>query len=875
MAGAGVFPKVAGDTIYAADYNLIYNNLAAVLGVGSSTSGYGNFMSGDTRSADTALAPLEWLDLKTDILRARKHQIGAGTAYDTLVAQFTTIETAINGTGKVTIATTNTFKTTVDTIVTNKDTAHPTQLTKITGASSTYTPSWNGAITQVVTVTFSSADNARNFFNAGGYLINDLSSAGSSGSAKDNDWDDILAAGTGGTYTKTDYRRTAANTVIVSATYGSSYAQNYFKAWGERVNATTIKITTLFDDASIIGGTLGNPGSGTVYDESVTLNITSAVNYYKSFDAIVSPTPDTVSAGAFSVVRSDTATAGQYPGFGGGGAVGTYSVVANGTTIGETGTLQFTFNQNGYTGARTCYYEATLASTVSAADFQAGSAGLSGSITFAAASDAVARSFFMSADALTEGTEYLQIRLYADSGKTVLLAQSQQVTITDTSTGTALSEALTGVGATFTIGATLTYSLTGGTPNSTATYSWTGIKPDGTNYTGLSGGTVTLNGSGSYSQSGAFLTGPGTFTLSVTFNATGTVRTSTTVSEIPATLTLSTQTSLGQDQIRLAVTSNYGYTHSYTTTLSAGATFDSYTGNLPNSTLSGGATSAAMNLVNPHSASTATCSITMPYCNPLTLTVSIPANTEVVTVSPTTANDGDPLAVTITGGTPSDFYDYYYQSDLTYSPSDPGYAYRAIGQVPFFSTTDNAVNAANGWGGLSATAQTDAVLSSTGTKNIPTQGVGLYPANYRVWARFGQTGHLRYIDFTVNQTNGTVSKIAVSGTLTATPAAYANGSGAGDTSVGLNINATGLLANEFVDIAVKPVGFAYTTNFLTNHSTWYGRNLPLSNGVQTVQSYQLTKGYLYSAGANVQGRYVLWVYFINSGQYRTWDFQVS
>jgi len=857
MAGSGAFPKVAGDTVFANDYNTIYNSLAGIIGVGSGTSGYGAatpMVSGSINQY-TSIDAVAWTNLKDDILLARKHQIGTGSTYNTLVnTTFAPITTKLNTNGEIGIADINLLKTTVDTIVTNKDTAAANQLTKVTGTTTTYSSSWNGAIAHTVTVTFASANDARNFFNAGGYLINELSSNGSSGSSKDNDWEGILDAANGTVYTAEDYRG-AANVVIRSQTYGSSYGENYFKAWGHRTSSTTIKLTMLFDDASVIEGQRGLAGSGAVFDESVTLNITSAVNYYKSFDAIVSPTPSSVVGTALGVTRTDTATAGFIADFGvpTGGGTGSYTVTVNNTTISETGTLQFTFTQSGYTpGARNCYYETTIATTASSADFQVGSGALSGTIAFASADDQVIRTFFMNTDLLTEGTELIQFRLYVDSSKSVLLATSPLVQITDSSTGAA-GEILTGVGATFTIGATLTYSLSGGTPNSTATYSWVGTKPDGTLYTGLSGGTVTLNGSGFYTASGAFLTGPGTFLFSVTFNATGTTRTFTTVSEVPATLTLVSQpTGLGQDQIRLSVTSNYGFTHSYTTSASAGATFDSVTGNPPTGTLSGGATNALMNFVNPHAATTATCTVSMVNCNPVTLTVAVPASTVVFTISPSTAGDGSPLAITFSGGSPNEEYDYFYQSSISTG------SYRAIGNHPPYS--DAITAAAVGWGGLPTTGQLDAKLTSSGTKSIPFHGTGLFPADYRLWVRFATSGDYRFKDFTVTN-NGAVEVVTLSA------GTWTNGSGSGDTSVATTISVSGLNTNEIVDIRAVPRYFNYTSTFFSNHGSGWVQNFALSNSGSSYTN-GISKGAMYQYGITGAGQYEFWLYFQSTGHYR-------
>jgi len=848
MAGTGAFPKVAGDTVFANDYNTIYNSLAAIIGLGSGTSGYGDTLASGTVSEGISIDGAAWVSLKDDILNARKHQLGAGTTYNTLASTFATLTTKLTTYGQIGFADINTFKTTVDTIVTNKDTAATSQLTKITGTSTTYTPSWNGAITHTATVTFASANDARNFFNAGGYIVNDLSSNGSSGSAKDLDWIDILAAGTGASYTAADYRRTAANVVIASETYGSSYADNYFKAWGERVNSTTIKLTMLFDDASAINALIGNPGSGTIYDELVTLNVISAVNYYKSFDAIVSPVPSGVTATAFSVIRTDTQTAGTAPGFGTGGTGGaaSASVTRGATNVNEGSSVNFTVSSTNIP-AGTMYWTVSRPEDFSTSS---GSFSISGAGTGSF-------SVTPSADALTEGSETFTVSIWSGSGGSgTLYDTSASVTINDTSQAGALpTESITGVGATFTIGSTLTYTVTG-QAGTTFSFAWTGIKPDGTNYTGLASGTQTLSGSvavppvaGTYSASGAFLTGPGTFTITITFNATGTVRTATTVSEIPATLTYSGLTGLGQDQISLSALPTYGYTYNYTTSATAGATFDSWTGNPPTGTFSGGATTAAINVVNPHAATTVTAVVSMTNCSTKTLTVAVPISTEVFDMSPTTAADGIPLAITFTGGAPNETYDYLHQSDL------PGYAYPIT------------VAPSSGWSGTS-TGRTDAVLTGSGTKSLPFYGLGLYPANYRLWVKFIGTQNLRYKDFTVTQTGGRVEILEPS------PATWSNGSGAGDTSTATTTTVNDLNINETVDITIVPLYYTYTSGFFSNHSTWGWRNFALSNAGTTYSSVS-TKGFMYTAGATAPGAWVLWVYFQSTGHYRAYDITVT
>jgi len=633
MAGSGAFPKVSGDTVFANDYNTLRNLLIPIIGVGSGTSGYGAATPMESSGViqDDTIFGLSWTRLKNDALIARKHQLGTGTAYNNLVTSFATVTTKLtSGEGEIGIADVNLFKTTIDAAVTNKDTAAANQLTRIiTGATRTYTSSWNGAIAQETIVTFASADDARNFFNAGGYLVLELDSENlaASGTApnsrsKDQDWQSILADADNSTYDAGDYRSGTANVVIRSETYGSSYGQNYFKAWGHRTSTTTIKITALFDDASAIEGERGVAGSGDVYDEVVTLDITSAVNYYKSFDAIVSPTPSTVVASAFSVVRTDTQVAPIGSGFGGNVGVpvpGASAVVTRGATNVNEGN-NITFYVAGTNTPNGTYYF----TVTNSGDFVAGSG------SFTITSNSGSFQVTPSSDSTTEGAETFTASVRTGSAGGSVIGTSASVTINDTSqAGAGVVESISGIGATFTIGSVLTYTVTG-TPNTQATYSWTGVKPDGSNYTGLATNTFTLSAAGTAGASGVFLSGPGTFTFTVTFAATGTVRSATTQSLINATWTTLAVTSLdilnaasttGQRGATLQNNTGYGGLN-YVATGPYTAT--AY-GNASSGTL-GVYQNVQIRIANPHSAGTATVTLTQTNQAETVLTLAIPAH---------------------------------------------------------------------------------------------------------------------------------------------------------------------------------------------------------------------------------------------------------
>jgi hypothetical protein len=202
------------------------------------------------------------------------------------------------------------------------------------------------------------------------------------------------------------------------------------------------------------------------------------------------------------------------------------------------------------------------------------------------------------------------------------------------------------------------------------------------------------------------------------------------------------------------------------------------------------------------------------------------------------------LSITFTGGAPNETYDYYYQSNT------------GIGTVP-----------TSGWSGTS-TGRTDAVLSAAGTKSLPFHGIGLFPANYRLWVKFLGSQNLRYKDFTVTQTGGRVEYATLS------TQTWSNGSGAGDTSTATTISVNDLNINETVDITIVTRYYTYTSGFFSNHSTWGWRNYALNNA-GTTYSTVTTKGFIYTAGATAPGDWVLWVYFQSTGHYRAYDITVT
>lgn len=272
MAGSGVFPKTSSgsggtDLIYKNDYNTIQTAVAAV-----KTTYYGVACTSSQLGSGTTIIPniTEWNDLRTDINSCYKHITGS----DSAIASRTS--------GQVISATnTNAYKTAAEYIETNKNTVYASTQLSFMGAqdSSTRSTGWNSAITYAVRVTFASAADAGYFFNTGGSFSLYTTATGGSGGTKNTNWKTAIDSVGAYTYTRTDYA--AGNK---SNTYNvTSYSSSVLTVSVVKESATSLLFTAYFNDA-----TGGNP------DEQIDLTITSALSYYKSVDAIVSPVPSAI-----------------------------------------------------------------------------------------------------------------------------------------------------------------------------------------------------------------------------------------------------------------------------------------------------------------------------------------------------------------------------------------------------------------------------------------------------------------------------------------------------------------------------------------------------------------------------------------------------
>lgn len=273
MATAGNFPKVTGDTIYLADYNAIQSVIAGVV-----STYYSNPISSAPITGTPTITAALMDNLRLDINKAYTHITGSNSTIADIAA-----------TNLISKDDFNAYKVAADYCETNKNTVYaPTQLSASVLTQS-LTATWQGVKTWTYTLTWSNPGLADKWFNCGGYILVDVSGSNSSGSSKDNDWqNNILNAIPSQTYGNVQWD---AGTNIDVYEYGNvtQYAENYCRIVITKVSTTQISVSVILNDADAGDQT----GIGPAVDEDVNTDAAASITYYNSIDAITVTAPST------------------------------------------------------------------------------------------------------------------------------------------------------------------------------------------------------------------------------------------------------------------------------------------------------------------------------------------------------------------------------------------------------------------------------------------------------------------------------------------------------------------------------------------------------------------------------------------------------
>lgn len=293
-----------GSLIQNTDYNSIRSTVNSVFG--KTSTGYGQTLASSDVSVGDTITATQWLNLRTDMVKARQHQIGSSVGTASTVDGRNLVLPASGA--SITEALRNQFATFATTLSSNKYSVDTDgaggQLADETLTSSAYGSAWSASVTHTVTITGATsgdgaASNLRYYFNAGGKFR--VTATISTGSAKNNAWNQMFTE-TGEfvmDYTQTTYTGTSAIGSAVgfqdlttsdqligqkNAPSGS-YAENRWYVYAKKSADDTQVIFTI----QYVDNDAGDPN----FDEAVQPTLTSYVKLYRPSGTNVSVTTPT------------------------------------------------------------------------------------------------------------------------------------------------------------------------------------------------------------------------------------------------------------------------------------------------------------------------------------------------------------------------------------------------------------------------------------------------------------------------------------------------------------------------------------------------------------------------------------------------------
>ncbi len=185
-----------GQLIQNTDFNSIRATVSSVMG--QNTNGYGQALASSDVTVGSTITAAQWINLRTDLVKARQHQIGSSVGTSTAVDGRNLVLPASGL--QITEALRSQFANMASTVQTNRysvDTDNVGgQLSLETLVTGTRASNWNSVLTHTVTITGATsgdgaASNLRYFFNAGGTF--NISASITTGTAKNNAWNTMFS----------------------------------------------------------------------------------------------------------------------------------------------------------------------------------------------------------------------------------------------------------------------------------------------------------------------------------------------------------------------------------------------------------------------------------------------------------------------------------------------------------------------------------------------------------------------------------------------------------------------------------------------------------------------------------------------------------
>jgi len=265
----------SGETILATDYNEIRNKIVDVMGSGSASYGYGQDIISSPVSNLERVTKVQWDNLRFDIINARVHQTGELPS----IVQVSTSDPI-----RYSAASPNyQYSIIADTARTERFNVGTGQFAITPAATRSTSASWNASQTVTLTVSFSTAQQARYFFNSGGKVRFSSTRSGGTVSQQNQAWTNLLSsAGTsdfgGNSPAISFYNLTNSPQTCFSYSATSPYSANTYRisAYCNVANnsggtATQINFIVTYTDAYIDLNPATPPGDSV--DGTLTLTV--------------------------------------------------------------------------------------------------------------------------------------------------------------------------------------------------------------------------------------------------------------------------------------------------------------------------------------------------------------------------------------------------------------------------------------------------------------------------------------------------------------------------------------------------------------------------------------------------------------------------
>ena len=174
-----------GTDILAAQYVTIQDKAQSLIGTGSGTRGYGQTVQSSDVFTGNTITKAQWDLIKFDIINIKLHQDGVLPGVVTV-----NVGDPINFGAS---APNTNYNTILEQAIANRFQIAGSQSVVNSAASQTRTTPWSTSLTATLTCTFSTADQARYFFNSGGKVRFTTTLSGGSSTPQINAWTNFLA----------------------------------------------------------------------------------------------------------------------------------------------------------------------------------------------------------------------------------------------------------------------------------------------------------------------------------------------------------------------------------------------------------------------------------------------------------------------------------------------------------------------------------------------------------------------------------------------------------------------------------------------------------------------------------------------------------